>query len=149
MEIKKFAECERRGINRLMNFRLPHYFYKIGMALVAASILMFFVRAFVIEGETETLRMIFKKVLLIGLLLMSIARDKEEDELITKLRMQSYTYAFIIGVLYALIMPYIDLGVSNLVHGGGEVYKDLGDFQVLMFMLFIQLFSFITLKRTR
>lgn len=149
MERNNFAECERRGLNRLMNFRLPHYFYKLGMALVAASILMFFVRAFVIEGETETLRMIFRKVLLIGMLLMSIARDKEEDELITKLRMQSYTYAFITGVLYALIMPYIDFGVSNLVHGGGEVYKDLGDFQVLMFMLFVQLLSFITLKRNR
>ena len=149
MERKSFIECERRGLNRLINFRLPHYFYKLGMALVAASILMFFMRAFVIEGETETIRMIFKKVLLIGMLLMSIARDKEEDELITKLRMQSYTYAFITGVLYALIMPYVDLGISNIVHGGGEVYKDLGDFQVLMFMLFVQLLCFSVLKRSR
>jgi hypothetical protein len=149
MERKNFIECERKGLNKLINFRLPHYFHKLGMLLVGASILMFFVRAFVLEGETEVLRQVFKKVLLIGMLLMSVARDKEEDELITKLRMQSYTYAFISGVIYAIVMPYVDLGVSSLVHGGGEVYKDLGDFQVLMFMLFVQLLCFMTLKRTR
>lgn len=149
MNTEKIMDCERNRLEKITSFRLPQYFYKVGIALGAITIVMMFVRAFAMEGETEWLKHLFQKTLLVSMLLMSIARDKEEDELITKLRMQSYTYAFIIGVLYALIMPYIDLGVSSLVHGGGEVYKDLGDFQVLMFMLFIQLFSFITLKRTR
>jgi len=149
MEKECFAERERRGLNKLINFRLPYYFYKLGLVIAGVSIVMMFVRGFVLDGDQEILKEVLKKVLLIGMLLMSVARDKDEDELVVKLRMQSYTYAFVIGVIYALVMPYVDLGVSNLVHGGGEVYKDLGDFQVLIFMLLVQLLCFSTLKRTR
>ena len=92
---------------------------------------------------------VLQKALLIGMLLMSVSKDKEEDELTVKLRMMSYTWAFITGVVYALVMPYVELGVSNAVHSGGEVYKDLGDFQVLLFMLMVQLMSYHTLKRYR
>jgi len=146
---ESFVERERRLLHKLINFRLPYYFYKLGMLLVGASILMMFVRAFALDGDQEVLKEVLRKILLVGMLLMSIARDKEEDELIVKLRMQSYMYAFITGVIYALVMPYVDLGVSNLVNGGGEVYKDLGDFQVLIFMLMVQLMCFHTLKLSR
>lgn len=149
MEKESFIERERKMFNKLINFRLPYYFYKLGIILVAASIIMMFVRAFAMEGDQEILKEVLRKVLLIGMLFMSIARDKDEDEMLVKLRMQSYSYAFITGVIYALVMPYVDLGVSNIVHGGGEVYKDIGDFQVLIFMLLVQLMCFYTLKRSR
>ena len=83
------------------------------------------------------------------MLLMSVSKDKIEDEMTVSLRAQSYTVAFIVGVVYALVMPYVEFGVSNVVHSGGEVYKDLGDFQVLLFMLMIQLMFYHTLKRYR
>ena len=44
------------------------------------------------------------------------------------LRAQSYAIAFIIGVLYTIIMPYVEFGVSKVLHSGGEAFKDLGDF---------------------
>jgi hypothetical protein len=146
---QNFIECERKGLEKLINFRLPHYFYKVGMLIVGLSIAAMFFRAFALEGDQEVLKEVLRKILLIGMLLMSVARDKDEDEMVVKLRMQSYTYAFVIGVIYALVMPYVDLLVSNVVHGGGEVYKDLGDFQVLIFMLLVQLMSFSALKRMR
>ncbi|WP_033960495.1 hypothetical protein [Psychroserpens jangbogonensis] len=149
MDRNSFVECERKGLNKLINFRLPYYFYKVGMVIVGASIVMMFVRAFALDGDQEILKEVLQKGILIGMLLMSIARDKDEDEMVVKLRMQSYTYAFIAGVLYALIMPFVDLGVSTIVHGGGEVYKDLGDFQLLLFILMVQLLCFHTLKRMR
>jgi membrane protein YdbS with pleckstrin-like domain len=46
-------------------------------------------------------------------------------------------------------MPYIEFGVSNVVHCGGEAFKDLGDFEVLLFMLMIQLMIYHNLKRYR
>jgi hypothetical protein len=101
------------------------------------------------EGETEWLKHLLQKTLLIGMLLMSISKDKQEDEMTITLRAQSYAIAFVIGVVYALIMPYVELGVSNVVHSGGEAYKDLGDFQVLLFMLMIQLMFYHNLKRYR
>ena len=149
MELKKYANCERRGLNKLINFRLPQYFYTVGMGIVGLSIVLMFVRAFAMDGDTEWLKLILQRTLVVGLLLMSVARDKEEDELVVKLRAQSYTYAFIVGVFYALIMPYVEFGVSNVVHSGGEAFKDLGDFQVLLFVLMVQLLCFHTLKRIR
>ncbi|MFT4782070.1 MAG: hypothetical protein ACI9SD_001761, partial [Pseudohongiellaceae bacterium] len=106
-------------------------------------------RAFALEGDQEVLKVILQRGLLIGMLLMSTAKDKDEDEMVVKLRMQSYTYAFVAGVVYALIMPFVDYGVSNAVNSGGEEFHDIGDFQVLLFMLMIQLLCFHTLKRMR
>ena len=149
MNTKKIMECGRKRLNKITNFRLPHTFWAIGIAVVALSIIMIFVRAFVMEGDTEWLKVVLQKGLLVGMLLMSISKDKEEDELIIKIRMQSYAFAFVVGVAYALIMPYVEFGVSNVVNSGGEAYKDLGGFQVLSFMLLVQLMCFHTLKRYR
>ena len=149
MSTQNIIDCERSRLEKLTKFRLPQYFYKIGIAISAIAIVMMFVRAFAMEGDTEWLKHILKKALLIGMMLMSIASDKEEDELIVKIRMQSYAWAFITGVVYALVLPYVEFGVSNVVNNGGEAYKDLGDFQVLIFMLMVQLMCYHTLKRYR
>lgn len=149
MTTKKIIECEQRRFNRLINFRLPHRYLTIGIIISGLSIIIMFVRAFLLEGDSEWLKELSKKTLLIGMLLMSVSRDKEEDEMTMTLRSQSYAIAFVIGVVYALVMPYVEFGVSNVVHSGGEVYKDLGVFQVLLFMLMIQLLFYHNLKRFR
>ncbi len=149
MNKESFINCERKRFNKLLKFRLPYKFMVIGIAISVVSIVIMFVRGFVLEGDTEWLKLLLQKSLLVGLLIMSISKDKMEDEMTIQLRSQSYMIAFIVGVIYALIMPYVDLGVSNVVHDGGEVYKDLGDFQVLLFMLMIQLMFYHNLKRYR
>ena len=149
MNTKKIIECEQKRFGKLINFRLSHKFMAIGMAIAGLSIAMMFVRAFAMEGDTEWLKYVLQKTLLVGMLVMSISKDKIEDEMLLQLRAQSYTIAFVVGVFYALIMPYIEYGVSNVVNNGGEVYKDLGDFQVLLFMLMIQLMFYHNLKRYR
>jgi hypothetical protein len=121
----------------------------IGIAIALLSIVMMFVRAFAIEGDTEWLKLLLQKTLLIGMLIMSLSKDKIEDEMTISLRAQSYAIAFVVGVIYALVMPYVEFGVSNAVHSGGEEFKDLGDFQVLLFMLMIQLMFYHNLKRFR
>ena len=149
MNNESFLNCERKRFNKLLKFRLPHKFMAVGIAISVVSIVIMFVRGFVLEGDTEWLKLLLQKSLLVGMLVMSISKDKMEDEMTIQLRSQSYMIAFIVGVIYALIMPYVDLGVSNVVHDGGEVYKDLGDFQVLLFMLMIQLMFYHNLKRYR
>jgi hypothetical protein len=149
MNKESFINCERKRFGKLINFRLPNKFLKIGIAIVALSIIAMFVRGFAFESGTEWFKLLFQKTLLIGMLIMSISKDKIEDEMTVQLRAQSYMIAFIVGVFYALIMPYVEFGVSNIVHDGGEAYKDLGDFQVLLFMLMIQLMFYHNLKRYR
>ena len=149
MEKEKFIECERKNLQWLINFRLPSYFYKIGLLVIGVSIIIMFVRAFAMEGDTQWLKLLLQKTMVVGMLLMSVARDKDEDEMVVKLRMQSYTYAFVAGVLYAIVMPFVEYGVSNALKPEGEAFHDIGDFQLLIFILMVQLLCFHTLKRMR
>lgn len=149
MNKESFVECERRQLTKMLAFRLPHVYYKIGFIVAAIAILSMFGRAMFLDGDYEWLKSISRQTLLIGLLLSSLAKDKEEDEMTNSLRMQSYAFAFVAGVIYALVMPYVDYGVSNVVKPEGEVFKSLGDFQLLIFMLMVQLMFYYTLKRYR
>tara|TARA_R110000868_G_scaffold91812_1_gene254378 strand:- start:1002 stop:1451 length:450 start_codon:yes stop_codon:yes gene_type:complete len=149
MKKESFLDCERKRFGKLLNFRLPNSFLKIGLAITALSIIAMFIRGFLFGEDTEWLKLLLQKTLLIGMLIMSVSKDKIEDEMTVQLRAQSYMIAFIVGVFYALIMPYVEFGVSNVVNNGGEAYKDLGDFQVLLFMLLIQLMFYHNLKRYR
>ena len=149
MNKEEIINCERKRFNKIVNFRLSHRFMRIGIAIVLLAIVLMFVRAFIMEGDTQWLKQLLQKILLVGLLIMSLSKDKIEDEMTISLRSQSYAIAFIVGVVYALVMPYVEFGVSNVVHSGGEPFKNLGDFQVLLFMLMIQLMFYHNLKRFR
>ncbi len=149
MSVNKIIECEQKRFTKLANFRLSSKFMSVGVVLGFASIIMMFVRAFALDGDTEWLKLLLQKTLLIGMLVMSISKDKEEDEMSIALRAQSYAIAFIIGVVYALVMPYVEFGVDSVVESNVSEFKNLGDFQVLLFMLMIQLLFFHNLKRFR
>ena len=149
MNTKKFIDCERNRFEKFINFRLPHKFFMIGIVIAAVAIVLMFVRAFLMDGENEWIKTIAKQALLLGMLIMSISKDKVEDEMTIALRLQSYAIGFVVGVLYALVLPYVEFGVSNVVNSGGESFKTLGDFQVLTFMLMIQLMFYHNLKRYR
>lgn len=149
MDTEKIINYERSRFYKLIKFRLSHRFMSIGIAIVLLSIVMMFVRAFAMEGDTQWLKLLLQKTVLVGMLIMSLSKDKIEDEMTISLRAQSYAIAFVVGVIYALVMPYVEFGVSNAVHSGGEAFKDLGDFQVLLFMLMIQLLFYHNLKRHR
>ncbi|MBT8394750.1 MAG: hypothetical protein KJN66_07850 [Bacteroidia bacterium] len=148
MNLKDVADCERKQLNKFQTYRLPKYFKYIGIILSIISFLAIMSRLF-IGDQSEPVRDLAKKGFLVGLLLISISKDKEEDELTLKLRSQSYSIAFIVGVIYALVMPYVDYGVSNVLKPEGETLKNLGDFQILIFMLMIQLMFYYILKRAR
>lgn len=149
MNTRKGIECEQKRFGKLINYRLPSKFMKVGVVIAALSIVLMFVRAYALDGETGWLKLLLQKTLLIGLLMMSISKDKEEDEMTIALRSQSYAIALVIGVVYALIMPYVEFGVESVVKSNVSELKNLGDFQVLLFMLMIQLLFFHNLKRFR
>ena len=148
MNVKKAIDCERSAIQKILNFRLPRYFRTLGIVLFAVSFLLMFLKSSFPEYTSE-IKEGAKRLMLVAMLFMSLAKDKEEDELTVLLRGQSYAAAFILGVVYALIMPYVEYGVSNLVNTEAEAFKDLGDFQILLFMLMIQLMYYYILKKIR
>lgn len=88
-------ECERNRFNKLIKFRLSHRFLKIGGVIVILSLISMFARAFVFESDYQWVKIISKQGLILGMLIMSISKDKVEDERLITFRSQSYAVAFI------------------------------------------------------
>jgi len=148
MKSNTILDCERTRIEKMIKFQLPHKFIKIGIGVFVVALISFIFLKLT-ELNSDFTKLILRMMMLISLLIISISRDKHEDEMIKLIRVQSYALAFIIGVLYAVIQPVINYFVSYLIHTDKSIYSNLGDFQVLIFMLMIQLSFFYFLKRMR
>ncbi len=76
---------------------------------------------------------------------VSLSKEKIEDEFMDSLRSQSYRLAFLMAILYSLAQPIVNYGLAVLFNQNDELeYFDY--FQVLFFMLIVQLMFFWKLK---
>jgi hypothetical protein len=84
--------------------------------LCIISIFSISIIAFSLENfKYNDLDRIAKTVLVLGLLIISISKEKIEDELIAKIRMQSYNY--VLGtVMFYLIKPFINYTIVFAFH---------------------------------
>ncbi|MCB0752770.1 MAG: hypothetical protein KDC52_14965, partial [Ignavibacteriae bacterium] len=104
-----------------------------------------FINGFVLNNLE--LKVIAKFGLLIGLLIISISRELLEDELVIKLRMQSYTFAFIAAVGYSLMLPFINYLFDITFQPANAALKEIGDFTILWMLLIVQVLYFEVLKK--
>lgn len=139
------CESEKRRLNKLNKFQLSHKFKKIGWSLFAITFLLMIARK-LFDIEPSWIKPLLKNVMIFSLLLVSLAKDKIEDEMIEKLRAQSYRLAFIIGVFYSFTLPYIGYAVDFLL-GKEDVALDNDYFTIMLSMLAVQIMFFATLKR--
>lgn len=147
MNLKSMEQCERSRIERWSRFQLSYNWKRIGLVFTITIFIALIVLKF-IEGEPEWIRGFLKRGLLVSLLIISLSKEKFEDEMITSLRAKSYTLAFIIGVLYTLVQPGVDYLVHHYVFESSAT-NTFSYFQLLFFMLFIQIMFFEVLKRNR
>lgn len=89
---------------------LPRYFKLIGFILVAAALVFLFAAAWIFPGSEmllpgDTVRYLFDTILIVGLLLAALARNRIEDERSVYIRLQSSYFAFIFVVVYTLLVP--------------------------------------------
>lgn len=145
MPSNDFYERERKHYEKMRNWQLPDYFKKIGITIAIISFITLFLNAF--SFELSWLKISSKYGILAGLLIISISKEKIEDELVTKLRMQSYTFAFLMAVLFSLFQPFLNFSVDWIGNAETAVFKDNGDFMILWMLLFVQVFYFEMLKR--
>lgn len=146
MNLQQFLECERKGFDRLIHFQFSNKWKSIGLiGFVLVLTGLFISKNF---DAVSQFRPMLRALLLVALLIVSISKDKQEDELVKLLRAQSYVFSFIAGVLYALIQPLVTFAVVRWL-GGNELLQPLSSFQVLIFMLMIQLMIFHYLKSMR
>ena len=145
MNVKSKMECERRSLEKMKKYQLPNKFKKIGIGIIVLSVATIITNKLSIDNIDLTL--IAKYGILLGLLVVSISKEKIEDELITNLRMQSYSFAFIAGVLITLTNPLFSYLANIVFEKQQENFQGIGDWQVLWILLSVQVFYFEFLKR--
>jgi hypothetical protein len=94
-----------------------------------------------------TINFAMKRVILIGLLFIAISKEKIEDEMIRTIRGQAFSMAFIAGVVYTLVQPLINYIIDLFIEKDKEPLTDVGDFQVLWFLLTMYLLFFYMIKK--
>lgn len=148
--ITKLCKAEYRRLKKIQNYQylLPNHYKKVGIALLIASLTALIARKYLFE-DLDIVQEIGRKGMLLALLLITLSKEKIEDELITKLRGQAFAAAFIAGVIYTLVQPLINYMVAYLIKPEKAIYSDLGDFIVMWFMLVIYLTFFYMFKRYR
>ena len=145
MNVKSIMECERRSLEKMKKYQLPNKFKKIGIGIIVFSIVAIITNKLSINNTDLTLTA--KYGILLGLLVISISKEKIEDELITNLRMQSYAFAFIVGVVITLTNPLFSYIANIVFEKQQENFQGIGDWQVLWILLSVQVFYFQFLKR--
>ena len=147
MNKNSFLQCEEERLKKFKNYQLPHHFKKIGVAITVLGLLALLINKFTLEQNA--LKIAAKYGMLLGLLIVSISKEKLEDELIINLRMQSFSVAFICGVAFALILPATGFLIDYFFELREPQFKNIGDFSILWMLLSIQVFYFELLKRIR
>tara|TARA_R110002051_G_scaffold77606_1_gene141027 strand:- start:437 stop:880 length:444 start_codon:yes stop_codon:yes gene_type:complete len=144
MSKQSICERERSYLSKLNKFQIGNQYKKAGYSIAVAAFILLLGIKF-IDNSLWT-KPILQGVLLIGLLVISLSKEKLEDEFVDSLRSQSYRIAFILVILYALIQPLVNFGVGFLLNQNEEL-EGFNYFQVLFFMLIVQLMMFWQLKR--
>ena len=138
------CERERKQLEKLNKFQLGNQYKKVGYIIAIGTFVLMILRKYV--EDSEWVRPILHGILLIGLLIISLSKEKVEDEFIDSLRSQSYRLAFIIAIVYSLVQPLVNYGVATLFNQDDKL-QGFSFFQVLFFMLIVQLMFFWQLRR--
>ncbi|QMU65166.1 MAG: hypothetical protein GKR88_13270 [Flavobacteriaceae bacterium] len=141
---KSYCEKERNRLEKLHKFQLAHKYKKVGITIAIFAFLLMIAKKFV--DEPLWIKPILSNILLLGMLIISVSKEKIEDEYIDSLRSQSYRLAFVFAIIYSLIQPGINYVVTVLL-GKETGANEFSYFQVLFFMLIVQLLFFNQLKR--
>ncbi len=128
-----------------VNLKLfPNYFKKISIGLLTFTILIFVLnKSSVLDFDKELIKEIIKIGLLVSLSMLALTKDKEEDELTIKIRMNSYAMSFLFGVSFLIFQPFVNLLFDN------SFSSDMSAFQLAITMLFLYFLSFSSYKKNR
>jgi uncharacterized oligopeptide transporter (OPT) family protein len=144
MDKKQYTKDNR--LQRWSNFQLPHAFKKIGLIMAIVSFAVLIVHK--ISGyEDGWVKPVFTNTMLVGMLFISLAREKLEDEYIISLRAQSYRLAFVIGVSYGIVVLPLVNYLADFFVGRDNPTFGVNYFEVIFYMLLVQLLFFSKLKR--
>ncbi len=149
MTTKNIIEHEKQSFHKQMKELklLPNKYFKIGIGVAIISFISMICLKYI--GDYALAIQFLKNVVLVSLLIITVSKSKEEDEMTIKLRSQAFVLAFIWGVLYAAVQPIISIIANFFMRSEQETWTEMSMYQVLLFMLLIQLAFYHGAKRMR
>lgn len=95
------------------------------------------------EGSKETWKHISSSLILLGLSIIALTKNKIEDEFTMLLRLKALGAAFIFGLVYVLISPFL-----NLIFGD-DVNEYPSSLSIMMSMLLFYFMLIFLMKRNQ
>jgi len=95
-----------------------------------------------LKTQSDAVDLVATNLLIAGLFLITLSKDKVEDELIMLLRLKAMGIAFGIAIIYVIMDPLFSLI-------WGEQIKELNGSMIIMNMLFVYIVFFFLLKKMR
>jgi len=124
---------------------LPNKVKPLAYGLLILSVLLAVLAVLkVVSFEAEVLKAIVKSGILIGLLLLALAKNKIEDELTLHIRVKAFAFAFIFGVVSVIAKPFV-----NLAFDGEFLYEDMGAMELLISMFVVYFLMMNLMKKNR
>lgn len=114
-------------------FQIPNGYKKYGIGLFIISLATLLLNRLFIE--IPELRIAAKYGMLVGLLIVSISKEKIEDELVTQIRMQSYSLAFILVVALTLFASLVEKIIESAFSINQEVAGDNMEYYSVAWLL--------------
>ena len=148
MEPKAKQEGEIEKINKYTSYQLPNRFKIIGLILFIISFISVPLISIYLENNKyqDLLQRIGWTINILSLFMIAISKEKVEDELIGKIRTQSYNYAVIVTVLLYLILPFINFTIESISSSMPKI-EGSKDVSILAVLLMSQIFTFRKLKK--
>jgi len=143
MNTESCVSSNKNSLDKLKKLQLPNSVKVVGWIIFGIA----FVALFFTTKETSA-KLFAKYAILIGLLIVSISKEKIEDELVKNLRMHSFTFAFIFAVFIVITNPLASY-LANFVFTEQQApFDGIGDWMILWLLLSVQVFYFEYLKKS-
>ncbi len=123
---------------------LPNYFKKIAWGIIISSFIFQKVAiSYNLSIDWSISTKILEIGILTGLLLLMITKNKVEDELISKIRLQAFASSFIFSIICFIISSVFNLLDSEVLHITNKAFSMLFN----MFFWYFITFRFMLYKR--
>ncbi|GAK94491.1 hypothetical protein JCM19298_64 [Nonlabens ulvanivorans] len=109
--LKKLCEFDKKG---LVFPLLPASILWIGIGVCTFSILTMTIVAAQAGDHALFFKELCMHFILVGLFMMTLAKDKHEDERIKRLRYRAFAFAFVLGTFTLLMMRIVVVTINSI-----------------------------------